>query len=54
VLAEVLANGATPRFEHVRTRVLPSPDAPPDMPVLTVDLATYDGLIGTQVEKVAS
>ena len=54
VLAEALANGATPRFEHVRTRVLPAPDAPPDMAVLTVDLSTYDGLIGTQVEKVAS
>lgn len=54
VLAEALASGATPRFEHVRTRVLPAPDAPPDMAVLTVDLSTYDGLIGTQIEKVAS
>ena len=54
VLAEALASGTTPRFERVRTRVLPAPDAPPDMPALTVDLTTYDGLIGTQVEKAAS
>jgi hypothetical protein len=54
VLAEALASGTTPRFERVRARVLPAPDAPPDMPALTVDLSTYDGLIGTQVEKAAS
>lgn len=54
VLAETLASGATPRFEDVRKRVLPKPDTPPDMAVLTVDLSSYDGLIGTQVEQVAT